>query len=49
MTKKGGTPAGIYIKQIVKAHGGDISVLSHESEGSIFTVCLPIKPPPSIL
>lgn len=43
----GGLGLGLYItRQLVEAHGGTISVQSRPGEGSLFTVTLPLTPPP---
>ncbi len=43
----GGLGLGLYItRQLVEAHGGTISVQSRPGEGSVFTVTLPLTPPP---
>lgn len=40
--KKDGTGIGLYYAQsIVKAHGGDISVVSQGGKGSVFTLTIP--------
>ncbi len=40
--KKDGTGIGLYYAQsIAKAHGGDISVVSQEGKGSVFTLTIP--------
>lgn len=40
----GGTGLGLFLtKSIVELHGGAIGVVSEESRGSTFTVCLPTK------
>ena len=42
--KTGGTGLGLYVaKQIIEAHGGDISVKSQENEGTIFTISLKVE------
>jgi signal transduction histidine kinase len=39
---------GLYIvREIARAHGGDLGVRSSEAEGTCFTVTLPRRPPPS--
>lgn len=39
-----GTGVGLYlVKMVVDLHGGDISVVSREGEGSCFTVRLPVR------
>ncbi|HRF41530.1 MAG TPA: ATP-binding protein, partial [Saprospiraceae bacterium] len=39
-----GTGLGLYIvDQIVKAHGGSISVRDHQPAGSVFLILLPLK------
>jgi signal transduction histidine kinase len=45
--KPGGTGLGTKIvKDVVDAHGGEITVESKEGVGTIFTMRLPIEPPP---
>ncbi len=45
----GGLGLGLYItRQLVEAHGGQISVKSRESEGTVFTVTLPLSAPPEL-
>lgn len=34
-----------YVKTIVEAHGGKVTVKSEPQKGSTFTVCLPLQPP----
>ena len=47
--KTGGTGLGLYVaKQIIEAHGGDISVKSQENEGTIFTIFLRPRKNPNI-
>lgn len=42
-----GTGIGLYIsKSIIEQYGGTISVTSKQNEGTIFTISLPIIPPP---
>jgi signal transduction histidine kinase len=42
----GGLGLGLYItRQIVEAHGGQVSVASRPHEGALFTVLLPVAPP----
>jgi signal transduction histidine kinase len=41
-----GVGLGLFISQeIVTAHGGTITVASSEADGTVFSVCLPRKPP----
>ncbi|MDO9405547.1 MAG: hybrid sensor histidine kinase/response regulator [Polaromonas sp.] len=45
----GGLGLGLFItRQLVKAHGGSIGVHSREGEGSVFSVTLPLMPPPEL-
>ena len=42
--KETGTGLGLAIvRAVVKAHGGRVTVMSREGEGSIFSLCLPLK------
>jgi len=44
-TKEDGSGLGLSISYgIVQAHGGDITVVSEEGQGSTFKVWLPVKP-----
>jgi heavy metal sensor kinase len=46
----GGSSSGLglsIVEWIVRMHGGSVTVESQEGQGSCFTVCLPIAPPPS--
>lgn len=44
-TRVSGFGIGLYVvNEIVKLHGGEITVLSAEGAGSTFTVCLPVLP-----
>jgi signal transduction histidine kinase len=41
-TKKGGMGIGLYLTQkIVKAHGGDLDLVSSAKKGTVFTICIP--------
>ncbi|MHB1549923.1 MAG: sensor histidine kinase [Vulcanimicrobiaceae bacterium] len=41
----GGSGVGLYVaRKIVEVHGGTISVVSKENEGSTFTISLPVQP-----
>ncbi len=43
-TKENGTGIGLKVcQQIVQAHGGEIAVMSGVGQGSVFTVCLPLR------
>ncbi|MCC7391812.1 hypothetical protein IT571_05580, partial [Candidatus Sumerlaeota bacterium] len=45
-TRSGGTGLGLFISnKLIKRHGGKISVRSEPSEGTTFTVTLPLEPP----
>ncbi len=43
-TKRGGTGIGLYVaRSVVEAHGGEIRVDSQLSQGTCFSICLPLS------
>ncbi|HPO74368.1 MAG TPA: ATP-binding protein, partial [Armatimonadota bacterium] len=41
-----GCGIGLYlVKHLVEAHGGSVSVESEVEKGSLFSFCLPLRPP----
>lgn len=45
--QEGGSGLGLAIaRQIVEAHGGQLTAANHPQGGAVFTVCLPVSPQP---